>query len=268
LNYFLVGEHWHRFVTPGWSGDRYGGAHSAPWGSIWAYAWFATLPWSLLLPLIWWRWRKAKAESMASLESAQLAAPDHQPLQHYLLLWSLAPALFFTFAGNILWTYVLPAIPPLALLGAAWLSRSYGDDRVNRWLVRGLAASSVLLAGMVVTLNLKSFEDFQTTKLLVADFNSLNTRSSALLFYPTRPYSASFYTQGQAKALAQPSDVLDRLAWPHSFVAVKVSAEGSLPADVRAQLHFLTQRGDYKLFEMGNSLVPGATAARLPRGVP
>jgi hypothetical protein len=68
--------------------------------------------------------------------------------------------------------------------------------------------------------------------------------------------------------MAQPSDVLDRLAWPHSFVAVKVSAEGSLPADVRAQLHFLTRRGDYKLFEMGNSLVPGATAARLPRGVP
>ena len=268
LNYFLVGEHWHRFVTPGWSGDRYGGAHSAPWGSIWAYAWFATLPWSLLLPLVWWRWRKTKAESMASLESAQLAAPDHQPLQHYLLLWSLAPALFFTFAGNILWTYVLPAIPPLALLGAAWLSRSYGDDRVNRWLVRGLVASSVLVAGMVVTLNLKPFDDFQTTKLLVADFNTLNTRSSALMFYPARPYSASFYTLGQAKPLTQPSEVLDRLAWPHTFVAVKVSAQASLPAEVRAQLHFLTQRGDYKLFEMGNSLVPGATAARLPLVAP
>ena len=268
LNYFLVGEHWHRFVTPGWSGDRYGGAHSAPWGSIWAYAWFATLPWSLLLPLAWWRWRKAKAQSIALQESAALAAPDHQPLQNYLLLWSLAPALFFTFAGNILWTYVLPAIPPLALLGAAWLSRSYDDDRVNRWLVRGLAGSTVLLAGFVLTLNLKSFEDYQTTKLLISDFNTLNTRSSALLFYPVRPYSASFYTQGQAKSVTQMSEVWERMAWPQSFLAVKVSEEATLPPEVRAQLHFLLKRGDYKLFEMGNNLLPSATAARLPLVAP
>jgi 4-amino-4-deoxy-L-arabinose transferase-like glycosyltransferase len=253
LNYFLVGEHWHRFVTPGWSGDRYGGAHSAPWGSIWAYAWLATFPWSLLLPLAWWRWRKAKADALATAlpESAALAPLKHRPLQHYLLLWSLAPAVFFTFAGNILWTYVLPAIPPLALLGAAWLSRCYDDERVNQWLARGVAASALLLAGLVLTLNLKSFEDFQTTKLLVADYKTLNTRGRALLFYPARPYSASFYTQGQAQALTQVSEVRDRMAGPQTFLAVKVNAEASLPADLRAQLHFLTRRGDYKLFEMG-----------------
>ena len=268
LNYFLVGEHWHRFVTPGWSGDRYGGAHSASWGSIWAYAWFATLPWALLLPLAWWRWRKTKAQFIALQESAALAAPDHQPLQNYLLLWSLAPALFFTFAGNIIWTYVLPAIPPLALLGSAWLSRSYDDERVNQWLARGVAVSALCLVGFVVTLNLKSFEDFQTTKLLIADVNTLNTRSSALLFYPARPYSASFYTLGQAKSVTQMSEVWERMAWPQSFLAVKVSEEATLPLEVRSQLHFLLKRGDYKLFEMGNNLLPQATATRLPLVTP
>lgn len=268
LNYFLVGEHWHRFVTPGWSGDRYGGAHSATWGSIWAYAWFATLPWALLLPLAWWRWRKAKTQLIVLQESAALAAPDHQPLQNYLLLWSLTPALFFTFAGNILWTYVLPAIPPLALLGSAWLSRSYDDERVNQWLARGVAVSALCLVSFVVTLNLKSFEDFQTTKLLIADVNTLNTRSSALLFYPARPYSASFYTLGQAKSVTQMSEVWERMAWPQSFLAVKVSEEATLPLEVRSQLHFLLKRGDYKLFEMGNNLLPQATATRLPLVAP
>jgi hypothetical protein len=41
-----------------------------------------------------------------------------------------------------------------------------------------------------------------------------------------------------------------------------------LPPEVRAQLHFLLKRGDYKLFEMGNNLLPSATAARLPLVAP
>lgn len=49
LNYFLIGEHWHRFTQPGWSGDLYGTAHVEPRGAIWLFALAAFLPWSLLL---------------------------------------------------------------------------------------------------------------------------------------------------------------------------------------------------------------------------
>jgi 4-amino-4-deoxy-L-arabinose transferase-like glycosyltransferase len=258
LNYFLLGEHWHRFVTPGWSGDRYGGAHAVPWGSIWAYAWVATLPWSLLLPLAWWRWRHAPS---ASPRSAAPVAPGLQPRERYLLLWSLAPAVFFTFAGNILWTYVLPAIPALALLGAAWLSRRYDDDHVNRWLTGGLATSGVLLIGLMGAISPQPQADFHTTKALVAEVSALNKNSSTLLFYPARSYSASFYTQGQAKTLTKVSDIWDRMAWPHSFLAVKASAEDTLPPELRKQLHFLFQRGDYKLFEMGSTVSPDPSLA-------
>ena len=58
LEYFLIGEHWHRFVTPGWDGDRYGHAHIFPFGAIWAFAFVDTLPWSILLPLAAWHWRR------------------------------------------------------------------------------------------------------------------------------------------------------------------------------------------------------------------
>ena len=44
LEYFLIGEHWHRFVTPGWRGDLYGTAHAFPRGSIWLFAIAAFLP--------------------------------------------------------------------------------------------------------------------------------------------------------------------------------------------------------------------------------
>lgn len=263
LDYFLVGEHWHRFVTPGWSGDRYGGAHSAPWGSIWAYVWFAVLPWSLFLPLAWWRWRKGgDVLAPLALGPVDSASQEGKSLQNYLVWWSLAPALFFTFAGNILWTYALPALPPLALLAAAWLCRQYSVARVNQLLARGLVTGSVMLATFVVVLNLKSMEDFQTTKALVTDYKVLNNRDEALFFYPARPYSAAFYSLGQARPIAQASDLVARLAWPHTFLAVNTLQEASLPAEVRLRLHFLVQRGEYKLFEMGHHVSADAVTAQ------
>src|SRR5665647_1354434 len=56
LNYFIIGEHWHRFVTPHWQGDQYGHAHLFPYGSIWIFTFAALLPWSILLPnaALWW----------------------------------------------------------------------------------------------------------------------------------------------------------------------------------------------------------------------
>jgi 4-amino-4-deoxy-L-arabinose transferase-like glycosyltransferase len=241
LDYFLLGEHWHRFVTPGWTGDRYGVAHSAPWGSIWVYAAVAMLPWSLLVPVAWWRWRTA------GVAAQPVAAPD-KPLQHYLILWSLAPALFFTFAGNILWTYALPALPPLALLGAAWLTRHADQQRVNRLLTLGLILSAMLFAGFVVSLNLKQTEDWHTTQRLVAYYDTLNTQQRALIFYPERPYSAAFYSRGRAEQITQVSTLLTRLAGQPAFLAVETTAVATLPAAVRAHLQWQGQHGDYTLF--------------------
>ena len=98
---------------------------------------------------------------------------------------------------------------------------------------------------------------------MIARYEAINTRHSALFFYPARPYSAAFYSKGQARALPQPSDVIARMAWPHTFIAVKASEEATLPADVRTQLRFLVQHGDYKLFEMGNNLLPLDKTAQL-----
>ncbi|MDI1353080.1 MAG: phospholipid carrier-dependent glycosyltransferase, partial [bacterium] len=48
LNYFIIGEHINRFLTPGWSGDKYGIAHYAPKGMIWVFALIGFFPWNLV----------------------------------------------------------------------------------------------------------------------------------------------------------------------------------------------------------------------------
>ncbi|WP_442598423.1 ArnT family glycosyltransferase [Parapusillimonas sp. JC17] len=48
LQYFIVGEHFLRFVDSGWSGDLYGTAHERPLGSIWIEFILASMPWGLV----------------------------------------------------------------------------------------------------------------------------------------------------------------------------------------------------------------------------
>ena len=169
-------------------------------------------------------------------------------MQHYLILCSLAPAVFFTFAGNILWTYALPALPPLALLGAQWLTRQADLPRVNRLLTLGLILSTVLFAGFVASLNLKQTEDWHTTQRLVAHYDTLNTQQRALIFFPERPYSAAFYSRGRAEQITQASKLLTRLAEQPAYLAVETTAVARLPAAVRDHLQAQGQHGDYALF--------------------
>ncbi len=112
LEYFLVGEHWHRFVTTDGSGDLYGNAHAFPRGSIWLFAIAAFLPWSVLIPVASLRWRRTAAPAPAV----------DRPLQLYLLLWRSLPACLQLGREHPL-TYVLPGLPALSMLLALWLAR-------------------------------------------------------------------------------------------------------------------------------------------------
>lgn len=252
LDYFLVGEHWHRFVTPGWRGDRYGVAHSAARGSIWVYALVAVLPWSVLLPMGAWRLRR-------SARPTSHAAPPAPSLPRYLLLWTLTPLLFFTMAGNILWTYVLPALPPLALFGAQWLHARWPATSINATLTLGLGASALLFSALVVGLNMPAADDWHTTRRLLAHHAQMAPANEALTFYPARPYSAAFYSRGHALEVTQLATLRGRLSAPSGAFAMKPSDWQTLPDDLRAQLQPLAQHGEFLLLRAHTPSPPAPT---------
>ena len=101
LEYFFVGEHWHRFTTPDWAGDRYGGTHPTPRGMVWLFFAIGFAPW---IPGVW---------------LARRAAPDGGKSDVVrLVLWAslLAPLLLFTLAGSVLLPYVFPSVAAASLL--------------------------------------------------------------------------------------------------------------------------------------------------------
>jgi len=188
LEYFLIGEHWLRFVESGWQGDLYGSAHPRPRGTIWLYGLAAALPWSIIIAYTFVRENKWKS-----------ALGSMSPIQAYLLLWTLTPLVFFTFAGNILPTYVLPGMPALALLlGESFSGR--GSSLANAgWHVPGLIGLAVI-AGFAENSAVNSQRD-------VIDYHIENSPSSELYYYPKRPYSASFYSNGEARLLRSDADL-------------------------------------------------------------
>ncbi|MDR5900053.1 glycosyltransferase family 39 protein [Halomonas vilamensis] len=197
LDYFIVGEHLKRFIISDWSGDLYGNAHEFTRGTIWLYLLMASFPWGLIALIGWGltRWRGARTDF-----------PQWQPkkpgLTGLILAAALTPAVFFTFSGNILWTYVLPGLPFLAVLTAGLLSGADG-----RFLPKYTLAMALVIpitgtaAGSWFALNPGQLK---TERELVARVDALPGVSPDDLFYLDKaPFSARFYSHGNAQIMSR-----------------------------------------------------------------
>jgi 4-amino-4-deoxy-L-arabinose transferase-like glycosyltransferase len=247
LDYFLVGEHWRRFTVPGWDGDRYGNAHLEPRGMIWAFLLQACLPWSLLLPLM----VRGRRPHLRPPEPRPAAAPVHAGL--YLWAWALWPCLFFTASRNILWTYVLPGLPALAMLAAAWLARDGRERRTERIVAVGVVITAALFIGAtakrVVEGEVKSARD------VIAAFEAQRQTGDELLFVGANQFSVAFYGNGRYKPLPDFESLaaqLDRATTSsptpaRRYVAIRRWSDEQPPAALRARMQRVGLHQGYEL---------------------
>jgi hypothetical protein len=124
--------------------------------------------------------------------------------------------MFFTIARNIIWPYVLPALPALALLLARECSgrlRIKPTTRV-RWAVPTSIAVSVLLYAVIFFYVMPSQSNDRSLRDMLAAMDKLGPSPSARLI-ATRPipHSAKFYSQGKAERL-EFDDAMELLRQP------------------------------------------------------
>jgi len=194
LDYFIVGEHIKRFVVSGWQGDLYGSAHDFPRGTIWLYLVLASMPWGLaaMAGMVRHHWR--------GVHKLQHWLSGEHNVSTLVVLAALAPALFFTLAGNILWTYVLPGLPFVAVLASGLLTPDTGQR-----LPRPTVAASLLIPVLGTLASGWVYlypEQLKTERELVMTASQLAGRSSARLVYTGEPpFSARFYSAGRADSI-------------------------------------------------------------------
>ena len=136
LDRFFIDENVYRFATERYNAPR----------PLWYYLpilFAGLLPWSPLM-LVWWR---------PIRRLAQRARRVH-PVEVWLVVWALAPLLFFSLSIGKQPRYILPMLPPLAVLLARAVSRQLawsGLHRAGRPRDRLLAVGGVI-SGLVVVL--------------------------------------------------------------------------------------------------------------------
>ena len=188
LDYFIVGEHIKRFIVSGWQGDLYGTAHERTRGTIWLYAFLAMLPWSPLLILQWIRTIKDNKDVEQSTDG----------FGSFLVLWMLSPMLLFSFSGNILASYVMPALPASALL-IAYLQ---GKKPLPSWFYKIGFITPILLIVLFSALHFDLVPKRSEDKILAVWKQQPEATQSDLFYLHKRPFSAQYYSSGKAKQRA------------------------------------------------------------------
>ncbi len=194
IDYFIVGEHIKRFLLPYWKGDMYGNAHIEPLGMIWVYYALSILTW---LPVVVWI-------AIARLRKDSQLAP-WTSFDRYLLAWALATPMFFTIARNIIWPYVLPSLPALALLVARECTgrlRIKPTSRV-RWAVPASIIVSTVLYAVIFFYVMPSQSSDRSLRDMLAVMQKVEPDASRYRLIATRPipHSAKFYAHGKAERM-------------------------------------------------------------------
>jgi 4-amino-4-deoxy-L-arabinose transferase-like glycosyltransferase len=217
INYFIVGEHIQRFLQPGWTGDKYGFAHIAPYGMIWVYAFLGILPWSIIG--IAWLIRHAK--QVPSL------CKDNDGWLRYLLLCTVVPLLFFTFASNIIYPYVFPSLPTFALLFAELANRAeLTTKNQQRFITLAAVNGCVFLVATMLFIWKPEWVAKSHDRLITVYQNQHPSPQSNLIFwYHKAEYSALFYSAGKIKATLDEQELCQLLSNHNNNYLVLASDE-------------------------------------------
>ncbi|MFW7342374.1 glycosyltransferase family 39 protein [Pollutimonas sp. H1-120] len=225
LDYFIVGEHFRRFLDPGWEGDLYGTAHRQMYGTIWLYWLQASFPWGVLM----------LAAMIGALRSSRLRvamkATSDDPLCSYWLASALFTPLFFTFSANILWTYILPSLAAFSVLMAI-----FADEICSRFNLSGrrlLSVAGVVPAVMLVLSAIAWINpDLRNTERSLVRYVMQRDEATVPLFYLSKPpFSAEFYSAGQVREITQ-SELSQAVEVGTPFYLAIPKSEQKIVADI------------------------------------
>lgn len=258
IDYFIVGEHVKRFIDTGWSGDLYGKAHDYPRGTIWIFALWATFPWCFA-PLLLIRRRLPRSWHV---RRDRLSEPS--TLLVLMLLW---PLVFFSLAGNILWTYVLPSLPPFAVLLALAISRRERErtsEHYHTWAfsrlppTTSLIAFSSLVPGLLFVISLGclvfNFDSGLNSEKALVEYVQSHHTNGPLYYLGKAPFSAQYYSGGNAQSIDWQTlqKLLDDSSQRANYVAIPLDRHNRQTVRLDDYSLPLRENSRYALYKVGD----------------
>lgn len=181
IDYFIVGEHFKRFVDSSWSGDKYGFPKSQPLGMVWVFLFAFALPWIQVIIFKIWKKRKIIFKNEWEI---------------FLILWLLWTPLFFTVSSSLIHPYIMPVMVPVALLICSW----WQEIKRKLSLLYTAIAFPVMACGfyIFVCANNLLVPNINSDKYLVVD--QLD-KTASLYYWKWLSFSGQFYSDGQMQKI-------------------------------------------------------------------
>ena len=250
LHYFIVGEHFGRFVESGWLGDKYGFAHAFPFGMIWVFLLGATVPWVLLVIY----------DVLVQSKRRQVVIGARDGWVTYLMCFILVPLIFFTFSRNIIYTYTFTVLPPLALLIVEGIQRQFLPTLTLKrcaWVASSVGTCCVLLS---LFLFIRPALVSKSQERVVHVWQSFHPHSK-LIYWANEPdFSARFYAHGRVQATRDEHALLEWLQQPHhQYLVVRQDQLNEISEGLRRRwrpaAHIQVQNKVFILYEIRSRLV-------------
>ena len=127
----------------------------------------------------------------------QSAIRNPQSLTVFAISWILVPLVFFSFSGSKLPGYILPAVPPAAILTAMVVSRFVQKSDFRKALCFGVALAT--LASIAASLNLVAppYFDADSVKRLVQTADANGYSKAKVASFRTSSQGSEFYAAGR-----------------------------------------------------------------------
>lgn len=189
LEYFIIGEHFGRFLMPGWKGDLYGHAHNEPIGMIIVYFILSTIPW-IFYPIF---------SFFKSPTSWIKRKPDKDVI--FFSCFTLFPIVFFLLARNIIVSYGLYSVVPFSILMFYFFQKH--EPKIVPFTYTVAFCSAVLFS--TLALNHFYFIIDNTDKLLIR-YALLHSKEEVFYFKRDLKYASRFYSNDKVKKLEHEKD--------------------------------------------------------------
>jgi 4-amino-4-deoxy-L-arabinose transferase-like glycosyltransferase len=173
LRFFFIHEHLARYVSStehGWG----------PWffipivlGGTWPWIYFALIGWSAM-----------RADDSSASASPPPSPDKRRSAANFLAIWFLLIFVFFSIPRSKLGTYILPALPPLAIFAGYGLSRlSALATASRRRLLAGFAIANMILALVAILVFATVMRPMNPSLAVDGLFLALIIASGAILMY-------------------------------------------------------------------------------------
>lgn len=180
LDYFVVGEHFRRFMDDSWTGDKYGFPKSQPLGMIWIFLLLFAFPWIQAVIA------KTIKNRKYILKNSWLT---------FLMLWLLWTPIFFTTSKSLIHPYIMPVMVPLALLVVYW----WNELRYRKIIVAFAFFIPIITIGIYAYAKVTDNVDFYANS--DKQFVEVTHNLIPIFHFGRKSYSSQFYSRGKIKSI-------------------------------------------------------------------